>query len=141
MKACNRDQEDLFSTFMLDSPTLAADNEGPEPGVAEEPDDPLPTGNPFMDPSKDYTPPTSDEGDEQPDYDDAAPIEPTEPYRGAWQDDGGMCSPTCPALRAVTGFSRPFTDCMVTGFRVEPKMWPCEIRSIYDAVKRGPEKT
>jgi hypothetical protein len=82
--------------------------------------------------------PAKPEGDEQPDYDAAAPVEPTAPYRGAWKDEAGMCSASCPALRAVPGFSRPFTDCMVTGYRVEPGMWPCEIRSIYEAVKRGP---
>ena len=75
-----------------------------------------------------------------PDYDHAAPTEPTPPYRGPWKDSGGMCSATCPALRSVSGFSRPFSDCQVTGYRVEPGMWPCEVRSVYEAVKRGPEE-
>lgn len=77
--------------------------------------------------------------DEPPDYDPAAPVEATPPYRGPWKDESGMCSATCPALRSVSGFSRPYSDCQVTGYRVEPKMWPCEVRSVYEAVKRGPE--
>jgi hypothetical protein len=78
---------------------------------------------------------------EEPDagYDPAAPVEPVAPYRGPWKDSGGMCSASCPAIRQVPGFSRPYSDCMVTGYRVEPKMWPCEVRSIWEAVKRGPE--
>jgi hypothetical protein len=78
--------------------------------------------------------------DEDPGYDPAAPTEPTPPYRGPWRDEGGMCSATCPALRSVSGFSRPYSDCQVTGYRVEPTKWPCEVRSVYEAVKRGPER-
>lgn len=71
------------------------------------------------------------------------PTHKEQPYRGPWKDENGVCTETCPAFqdappRLYPGW-KPWMLCRVTERSVESGESTCHVRTMYEAMKRGPD--